>query len=107
MINILDLEGFDWNEGNNLKNYTKHGVTKKEAEEVFENVPFIMVKAKYKKEDRYLVFGESKNAKLLCVIYTIRNNKIRIISARPQSKNERYFYNEKLKNQENKTNTGI
>ncbi len=106
MINLLDIEGFDWDEGNKAKSYVKHGVIKKEAEEVFENIPFIMVKSKYKSEDRYQAFGESKKGKLLIIIYTLRNKTIRIISARPQSKKERNFYYDKLK-EESQANTGL
>ncbi|MCY7361619.1 MAG: BrnT family toxin [Ignavibacteria bacterium] len=107
MLNLIDLNGFEWDEGNRQKNYAKHGVTNKEAEEVFENVPLIMIKSKYKNEDRYQAFGESKNGKLLIIIYTLRNKTIRIISARPQSKIERNFYYGKLKEEKIKTDTCI
>jgi len=101
MINILDIDGFEWDKGNESKNVLKHKVTNKEAEEVFENTFSITIKSKYEGEDRLQTFGTSKSGKLLCIIYTIKKSKIRIISARPVSKKERNFYNEKVKEEGN------
>ena len=98
MIDIINLDGFDWDEGNEFKSYTKHNVTKKESEEVFYNAPLFFGKGKNNNnETRMLVYGKSNSDRLLTVVFIIRNGKIRIISARPQSKNERKYYYEKSK----------
>ncbi|MBK8980986.1 MAG: BrnT family toxin [Ignavibacteria bacterium] len=85
MIEINDIEGFEWDEGNKQKNFLKHSVSDKEAEEVFNSHPFIVLRTAYLNEERFQMFGESKQ-RLLTIIFTIRKNKIRIIFARDMSK---------------------
>jgi uncharacterized protein len=97
------IEGFEWDKGNKDKNWIKHRITIKEAEEVFFNKPqsvFDDIKHS-QKEKRYTIVGKNNSGKLLTVFFTLRNNKIRIISARNQSKKER------RQNEKNKTNTKI
>lgn len=88
------MEGFDWDEGNIKKNWEKHKVTVKESEKVFFNKPLIIAKdPKHSKtEKRYSALGKTDNDRLLIVFFTIRKSKIRIISARPMSKNEKQKY---------------
>ena len=43
-------------------------------------------------ESRFLALGKTHNNKLLTVVFTIRSNKIRVISARRQNKKERSLY---------------
>jgi len=105
MIELNDIEGFDWDEGNKQKSYKKHNVSIKEAEEVFNSQPFIVLRTAYLNEERFQMFGESKK-RLITIIFTIRKTKIRIISAREMSKKERNFYEDKLK-EEVKANTGF
>jgi uncharacterized protein len=45
-------------------------------------------------EERFVLIGHSKNNRLLVVVHTDRNNKIRIISARTATKKERMKYEE-------------
>lgn len=98
MISILDIDGFDWDSGNDLKNYDKHGISKKEAEEVFDNFPMFFGKGRNEgSEERMLAYGKTNSDKLLTLVFTFRKNKIRIISARLQSRKERSAYNEKAK----------
>lgn len=106
MIELNDIEGFEWDEGNREKSFRKHGVNRQEAEEVFNSHPFIIVRTAYLNEQRFQMFGESKS-RLITIIFTIRNKKIRIISARDMSKKERNFYEDKLKEEEAKANTGF
>lgn len=107
MISILDVDGFDWDKGNELKSYSKHGTTKKEAEEVFDNYPLFFGRGRNKgSEERMLAYGKSNSDKLLTLVFTIRKNKIRIISARQQSRKERNVYNEKAK-EAAKANSGL
>ena len=39
MISILDVDGFDWDSGNEFKSYDRHKINKKEAEEILDNYP--------------------------------------------------------------------
>lgn len=96
-MDLENITGFDWDEGNKYKSEEKHKISIKEAEEVFESDPFITIKTGITPEERYQLFGQTKSGKLISVIFTLRNNKIRVISARPQSQKERNFYNGKLK----------
>ena len=88
------IEGFEWDEGNILKNWEKHKVTAGECEEAFLNEPLIIfgdVRHSLS-EKRYLAFGQTNQGRKLTVIFTIRRNKVRVISARNQNRNERKFY---------------
>ncbi|MBK6877270.1 MAG: BrnT family toxin [Ignavibacteria bacterium] len=90
-MKILDeIEGFDWDGGNSGKNYLKHGITDKEAEDLFKNYPLISEGSAYGNEERYQLFAALDNEPMT-VIFTIRNKKIRIISARKMSKKKGAF----------------
>jgi len=88
------IEGFDWDEGNLLKNWIKHGVTAGECEEIFFNETLLVTddNKHSRVEKRYLAFGNTNEGRELTVIFTTRKNKIRIISARDQNYKERNFY---------------
>ena len=85
---------FDWNEGNKEKNWTKHRVMIEECEQVFVNIPLLIIDdpGHSKEEQRYAAFGRTNNGRLLFIIFTWRNEQIRIISARNQDKKERRQY---------------
>lgn len=88
---------FDWDQGNIGKNLIKHNVTDKESEEPFVSKPLKLNKdAKHsKKEPRFQALGKTNDERLLFLSFTIRNNRIRIISARDMNKKERGEYEEK------------
>ena len=87
------IVGFDWDEGNKDKNWDKHQVDFRECEEVFFNQPLLIKDIKHSfQEKRYYVLGRSDTNRMLFLIFTLRNNKIRVISARDQSKKERMIY---------------
>lgn len=90
----LQPEGFEWDRGNENKNVVKHGVSNKEAEQVFFNNPIIFDDKKHstKKEQRYYALGRTNSNKLPTIVFTIRNNNIRVISARPMGKREKEVY---------------
>jgi uncharacterized protein len=86
--------GFDWDEGNKYKNWDKHQVDFRECEEVFFNQPLLInedIKHSFQ-EKRYYVLGRSDTNRMLFLVFVLRNNKIRVISARDQSKKERMIY---------------
>jgi uncharacterized DUF497 family protein len=86
--------GFDWDEGNLYKNWEKHGVSTGECEEVFFNDPFFSYfdNTHSTPENRFYVLGETNQDRKLFVVFTIRKNKLRVISARDMSKKERHVY---------------
>lgn len=87
---------FEWNESNLEKNWKKHKVYFKEAEEIFFNKPLkIFPDLKHSgTEKRYIVLGTTNKKRKLTIIFTIREDKIRVISARDQNKKERKKYEE-------------
>lgn len=90
---------FEWDEGNTDKNLAKHNVSTSESEEVFDNEPrFIFEDTKHSLvEKRYMIWGATNKGRKLSAFFTIRDNKIRIISARDMHKKERRAYEEKIK----------
>ena len=87
-------QGFQWDKGNSLKNWLKHGVTSGEAEEVFFNEPLLLFEDEKHSthEQRVLAFGHTNAMKYLVVAFTIRQNLIRVISARDMNSKERGVY---------------
>ena len=86
---------FEWDKGNVNKNLKKHSVTNEEAEEVFsDNSILVAEDAKHSTEyeKRYQALGKTQMGRRLFVSFSIRNKKIRVISARPQSRKERRAY---------------
>lgn len=93
-INLDQLEGFDWNQAN-LAHIKKHNVDFVECEEVFSNKPLHVNEDKKhssEKEIRFQVLGRTSQERRLLMVFTIRTNKIRVISARDQNKKERRSY---------------
>lgn len=95
-FDISRIEGFDWDEGNLEKNKIKHNVSKKESEDVFLNKPlrFFGDEVHSKTEKRYGALGKTNKGRRLAIFFTIRKNKIRVISARNQGKEEKTIYEE-------------
>lgn len=89
-----NITGFDWDEGNRDKNRIKHNVSTGEAEQIFFNEPLIVLddEKHSDKEQRYAAFGITDKGRTLVIIFTIRSSKLRIISARDMTRQERAFY---------------
>ena len=91
----LQSFSFEWDAGNATKSFRKHGVRCREAEEVFLERHFIPLGEQCQPlppEPRYAVLGETHKGKLLFLVCTLRNQRIRVISARPMNEREREFY---------------
>ncbi len=90
------IEEFDWDEGNKSKNKLKHNVTIKEAEQVFFDKKAVQFEdyLHSQLEIRYKILGITRKKRKLHITFTIRKGKVRIISARDQSKKERKIYEE-------------
>lgn len=87
---------FEWDKWNRHKSYEKHKVSWIECEEVFFNEPLYVYcdKKHSREEERYYVLGMTNLLRLLFIVFTRRENKIRIISARDINKKERGVYYE-------------
>lgn len=89
---------FDWDLWNIQKNETKHGVSALEAESAFFDPAYCLfhdVRHSSAIERRYVLFGKSIENRVLMIGFTARQEKVRIITARPASRNERKIYEEK------------
>jgi len=91
---FLKVDGFQWDTGNINKNWLKHKVSNEECEEVFfdQGKKLLADPLHSSQEPRYLIIGKTKQQRLLFVVFALRKNKIRIISARDLNKRERKLY---------------
>ncbi|MGI5826371.1 MAG: BrnT family toxin [Patescibacteria group bacterium] len=91
---LENLTEFEWDENNNEKNWEKHYVSCSECEQVFFNQPILVSydEKHSEKEKRFQVLGKTNEERKLFLVFTARKNKIRIMSARDQSRNERAIY---------------
>src|SRR3989338_3237927 len=93
MSTFQNLEGFVWDNANEQKILSKHKISIQEAEQPFFNLYFTEPDIKHSQnEKRFSLIGVTNLGKVLFIIFTVRNKKIRIISARPASKKERNLY---------------
>jgi len=90
---------FEWDENKELLNINKHKFSFTEASEAFyDYFAIIFDDIEHSQiEKREILIGYTKSYKLIVVIFTERNNKIRIISARKATKIEQKYH-------ENRTN---
>jgi len=87
---------FEWSKEKANLNFKKHNVSFEEASTVFSD-PLSKIfddSSHSYLEIREKIIGHSKNGRLLMVSYTERGKRLRIISAREVSKNERKSYEE-------------
>lgn len=94
MIDLSAVTGFDWDENNREKNWNRHGVLAGECEEAFFNLPLLLQPdaSHSQSEPRYYILGHTNLGRRLFIAFTLRTDKIRVISARDMSKKERSIY---------------
>lgn len=89
------MTGFDWDDGNARKN-EKHGVSTAESEQVFFNVPLLVLEdAKHSGfESRFHALAKTDEGRLLHLAFTLRETgeKLRVISACDMYRKEREHY---------------
>ncbi|MBZ4220516.1 MAG: BrnT family toxin [Chlorobium sp.] len=85
---------FEWDHQKALSNEQKHGISFDEASTVFGDSLSLTLHDPLhsENEDRFVIIGTSYKNRMLIVVHTERGNKIRIISARKATKNERSQY---------------
>lgn len=94
MIDLTQFEGFEWDAGNDTKNWKKHKVSCAECEEVFFNSPLLLGldESHSGREARYYVLGSTDAGRELFVAFVGRGRLIRVISARGMTPQERKVY---------------
>ncbi|MFQ5576906.1 MAG: BrnT family toxin [Anaerolineae bacterium] len=96
---IYTCEGFNWDDGNSDKNWYLHHVTDGECEQVFFNLPLVVAPdTKHsRQESRLFVLGRTDAGRWLFIAFVIRENRIRVISARDMNEREAKKYVEHVK----------
>lgn len=86
--------GFEWDERNTHKNWEQHRVTPEEAEDVFFQEPLIVRSDPQhsRTEKRYYALGQTSAARLLFIVFAVRQNRIRVVSVRDMNRNETAIY---------------
>ncbi len=86
--------GFQWDEGNLLKNWERHRVSAAECEQVFFNRPLVAApdEKHSASESRFYALGHSDAGRYLFVVFTMRGRLIRLVSARDMNWRERKAY---------------
>ena len=89
---------FEWDSGNQAKSLKKHGISSQEAEEAFFRPKLVLPDQSHSKtESRFVMYGQTDKGKILFISFTIRNKRVRVISARPADKKERTIYGQEVK----------
>ena len=95
MFDFSRITGFEWDAGNARKN-EKHGVSMAEAEQVFFNVPLLLLadEKHSQREARHHALGQTDIGRLLHLTFTLRKagRLIRVISAQDMHRKERTIY---------------
>ena len=106
VINISTIR-FDWDDANREKNWKKHKVTTVECEETLFNRPRMIVRDERhsSSEQRYSLLGFTNAGRILNVVFTLRGDAVRIISARDQNRKERVMFEQYVKSLSNKAQT--
>ena len=82
---------FEWDENKNISNQKKHGISFETATYVFRDSYYMEIyDFEHINEDRYIAIGMVGD--LLFVVFTEREDYIRIISARSATRSERRLY---------------
>lgn len=90
----VDVSEFDWDGGNAEKNWLRHRVSQAESEQVFFNQPLVVAEDELHSgtELRHYALGRTDAGRLLFVVYTLRGDRVRIISARDMTRREQKDY---------------
>ncbi len=73
---------FEWDESKAKKNKSKHGISFADTFAVFEDPNAVTLEDFRQDEQRYVTIGMDAFGRILVVVYTWREDNIRIISAR-------------------------
>ena len=88
---------FEWDENKNKQNKRKHGISFEEALSVFldeKRIEKYDINNSTLEEDRIDIIGQMNNMIILFVVYTDRNDKIRLVSTRKAETDEEAEYYE-------------
>jgi uncharacterized protein len=85
---------YQWDKNKAAANLLKHGIDFADAVSVFSDNLAITTPDERFDEERFITIGLDALGRVLVVVYTWRGQKIRLISARPATRQERRQYEE-------------
>jgi uncharacterized protein len=94
-VHTLRRVSFQWDREKARTNLEKHGVDFADAVGVFEDPRARTVEDPHPNEERFVTLGLDLLGRVLVVVWTPRDDEIRIISARAATRRERHQYAEK------------
>ena len=83
---------YQWDSGKARSNFKKHGVRFADVVAVFEDELALTILDDHPHEERYVTLGRDFLGRIIVVVYTWREDEIRIISARKATSRERKEY---------------
>jgi uncharacterized DUF497 family protein len=86
---------YQWDPGKAASNLKKHKIDFADAVGVFEDEWALTIREQHADEQRWATVGMDFFGRVLVVVYTYRNDDIRLISARPATPRERKSYERK------------
>jgi uncharacterized DUF497 family protein len=91
---MMENSEFEWDDEKAASNLKKHGVSFEEAATIFNDARMATISDPGHSEDeeRFVSIGVSVLRRLLAVVYTDREGRIRLISARRAAKSEKKYY---------------
>jgi uncharacterized DUF497 family protein len=85
------IQGFDW-DLHNVGHVDRHGVDPTEVEEAVERPHAIIPAREAGGEKRWKLFGTSAAGRYLVVVFTIRDRRLRPVTAHTMNQRERRIY---------------
>jgi len=88
---------FEWDRGKEAANRKKHGIDFGEASTVFGDPLSLTIADPNHSTDeqRFVIVGASERRRVVVVVHTVRQERIRLISARLATKSEKRSYEER------------
>jgi len=88
---------FEWDERKNKINIDKHGIDFRDAQDIFNSIRLSFEDARKEYREKRIITVGLIGKNVCVVVYTIRNDFIRLISARKANERERRRYYERIK----------
>jgi len=82
---------FDWDRAN-IRHIARHRVRPEEAEQALRNHPFDLEYQVVGGEQRWTSLGQTDGLRILLVVWTLRGDVVRVVTARSASKQLRQAY---------------
>lgn len=93
MLDFATDQEFDWDPEKNSSNVIKHGFGFRASSQAFKDSRRVVIESNraHADEARHLLIG-STGTEIVAIVFTIRGDSIRIVSARKASRRERVQY---------------